>query len=211
MTQVVHTLSELVAIIKQHFIGQRLLIALAAPPAAGKSTLAQALVDELNQIYPNQAKVIPMDGFHLDNRILEQRGLLKRKGSPETFDVLGFIHLIQRLKTESEVIIPVFDRSKDLAIAGAEVVIAEHKLLIVEGNYLLLNLEPWKRLSTLWDVTIWIDVEEAVLEQRLIERWLSYGFSTDEAKAKAQLNDLPNAKLTITKSSKADIIYSPIL
>ncbi len=80
-----------------------------------------------------------MDGFHLDNRILDARGLRPRKGAPETFDAAGFIHMIRRLATEDEVIIPVFDRPRDIAIAGAQVIGATTKIAVVEGNYLLLE------------------------------------------------------------------------
>jgi pantothenate kinase len=204
---VLQNVNDLVALIEQRFTGQRLLVAIAAPPAAGKSTLAQALVEALNQSSTQHAKVIPMDGFHLDNRVLEDRGLLSRKGAPNTFDALGFVHLIKRLKTESEVVIPLFDRTRDLAIAGADIVTAGHKVLVVEGNYLLLNSTPWDQLHDLWDLTIWLEVEESVLEQRLIERWLSYGFNAAEAKAKAQLNDIPNAKQVISHSISAEFNY----
>lgn len=197
------TVADLIAGIERHFIGQRLLVALAGPPAAGKSTLARIIVEAFNAKQANIAKVIPMDGFHLDNRLLAQRGLLPRKGAPETFDAMGFVHLIQRLKTEDEVVIPLFDRSRDIAIAGAEVVKANHRVLVVEGNYLLLQQNPWQQLQALWDLSIWLEVNEDVLQQRLIERWLSYGFSEAEAKTKARLNDLPNAQLVVQASSEA--------
>ncbi|WP_020560724.1 nucleoside/nucleotide kinase family protein [Thiofilum flexile] len=206
MTASVLSCTELLTLIRQRDTKQRQLIALAAPPAAGKSTLAHQLVMALNQGQNECAKVIPMDGFHLDNRILTERGLLTRKGSPETFDALGFIHLIKRLKTEKEVIIPVFDRERDLALAGAEVVQEQHKILIVEGNYLLLQREPWQQLHALWDLSVWIEAETALLERRLIERWLGYGLSEETAKSKALLNDLPNAYTIINESRPADYI-----
>ena len=199
----VNSIAGLLDLIRQGDSQQRRLIAIAAPPAAGKSTLAKVLVEALNQSQADSAKVIPMDGFHLDNRVFLKRGLLTRKGAPETFDARGFMHLIKRLKVESEVVFPLFDRERDIAIAGADVVQEQHKILVVEGNYLLLNREPWNQLSDLWDLSIWIEVEEAVLEQRLIERWLGYGFSEEEAKAKTLVNDLPNAKLIIKESKTA--------
>ncbi|MBK8455412.1 MAG: nucleoside/nucleotide kinase family protein [Thiofilum sp.] len=202
-TPTVNSIAELLDCIHQLDTQRRQIIAIAAPPAAGKSTLAQRLVEAINQKQTDSAKVIPMDGFHLDNRVLSERGLLARKGAPETFDTKGFIHLIKRLKVEYEVVIPLFDRERDIAIAGADIVREQHKLLVVEGNYLLLNSAPWSELHELWDLSIWIEVEEAVLEQRLIERWLSYGFNSEEAKAKALLNDLPNARKIINESIKA--------
>ena len=83
----------------------RRLVALAGPPATGKSTLAGALCERLSRD-GQSAVVVPMDGFHLDNRILEARGLLARKGAPETFDADGFIALIRRLKSGAEVVAP---------------------------------------------------------------------------------------------------------
>lgn len=202
-TPTVNSIAELLDCINQLNTQQRQIIAIAAPPAAGKSTLAQRLVEAINQKQADSGKVIPMDGFHIDNRVLSERGLLARKGAPETFDAQGFIHLIKRLKLEPEVVIPLFDRERDIAIAGADIVREQHKLLVVEGNYLLLNSAPWSELHELWDLSIWLEVEEAVLEQRLIERWLSYGFNSEEAKAKALLNDLPNARKIINESIKA--------
>lgn len=118
--------------------GQRVIIAVAGPAGSGKSTVAEALADALGPT----AAVVPMDGFHLDNHILAARGLLPRKGAPETFDANGFVTLIQRLKAQDEVVIPVFDRQRDIAIAGARVIDASHRILLVEGSYLLLDEQP---------------------------------------------------------------------
>ena len=105
------------------------------PPAAGKSTLAAELVTRLNA-GDEIASLVPMDGFHLDNLILQKRGLLDRKGAPETFDGIGFVRMIERLGRDAEVVIPTFDRARDIAIAGAAVVGPQHRIAVVEGNYL---------------------------------------------------------------------------
>lgn len=146
--------------------GQRVIIAVAGPAGSGESTVAEALADALG----STAAVVPMDGFHIDNHILAARGLLARKGAPETFDANGFVTLIQRLKAQDEVVIPVFDRQRDIAIAGARVIDASHRILLVEGSYLLLDEQPWSQLAPLWDLTIALDVPMDVLEQRLIDR-----------------------------------------
>ncbi|RUS58646.1 nucleoside triphosphate hydrolase [Pseudorhodobacter sp. E13] len=180
--------------------GQRVLVAVAGPPGAGKSTLAEAIAAQV----PG-AVVVPMDGFHLDNAILDARGLRPRKGAPETFDVAGFAALLARLKAEPEVIIPRFDRARDLAVAGAAVVGPADRILIVEGNYLLLQEAPWRDLARFWDVTVQIAVPMVELEARLIARWRGFGLSEAAARARALGNDIPNARRVLEQSGPADI------
>ena len=132
------------------------------------------------------AVVVPMDGFHLDNAILDALDLRKRKGSPPTFDVAGFEVLLRRLReTREDVVIPLFDRKLDLARAGAGIVKADQRILLVEGNYLLLNQPPWDRLAPLFDVTIFLDVDRLELENRLVQRWLAHGHNVGSAQARA--------------------------
>ena len=178
----------------------RLLVAIAGPPGAGKSTLAEDLADQIEG-----AVVVPMDGFHLDNRVLEARGLLPRKGAPETFDAVGFAVLVSRLRGEDEVVIPVFDRSRDIAVAGARVIGPEARVLLIEGNYLLLDEAPWRDLSRHWDVTIGIEVPVEVLEARLIQRWRDHGLDEDAARVRALGNDIPNARRVVAGSMVPDV------
>jgi len=182
----------------------RFLTALAGPPASGKSTVAEDLRDAVLAL-GQKCEVVPMDGFHLDNSILSARGLLPRKGAPETFDAAGFATMIDRLKQGGEVIIPTFDRSRDIAIAGARAVPSDCKILIVEGNYLLFDDPAWHRLAPLWDFSIFLNVAEPVLEARLIQRWLDHGLATDAARARAEGNDLPNARRILAARLAADI------
>ena len=149
----------------------RFIAALAGPPAAGKSTLAEGLAARIGV----GAKVVPMDGFHYDDAVLNARGARGRKGAPDTFDVQGFLHLLRRLRVEDEVAIPLFDRALEISRAGADIITAADKILIVEGNYLLLNEAPWPQALPLYDLTIWIDVPEADLVSRLMDRWARYG------------------------------------
>ncbi|MEJ5083952.1 nucleoside/nucleotide kinase family protein [Brucella pseudogrignonensis] len=183
----------------------RLIVAIAGPPGAGKSTISEYLRDAINKGGVGPAVIVPMDGFHLDNAILDERGLRSRKGSPPTFDCAGFAALLERLKNASEdVVIPAFDRTLDLARAGAAIVRADHQILLVEGNYLLLNQEPWTELASFFDMTIFLEVPFSELERRLIQRWLDHGHTEYAARQRALSNDIPNAELVVSSSRDAN-------
>ncbi|SOH95147.1 fructokinase [Monaibacterium marinum] len=178
--------------------GRRRLIALAGAPASGKSTLADDLANALG------GQVVPMDGFHLDNSILSVRNLLHRKGAPETFDASGILHLVQRLAQGAEVVHPTFDRHRDIAIAGSGVVGVDCTTVVIEGNYLLHDAPIWRELSALWDFSIRLDVPMAELRNRLVQRWLDHGLTERQAIARAEENDLPNARLMAAAELPAD-------
>jgi pantothenate kinase len=180
----------------------RFLVALAGPPGAGKSTLAAELVTAVGA----GAKAVPMDGFHYDDAVLHARGARDRKGAPDTFDVLGFLHLLRRLRVEDEVAIPLFDRDLEISRAGADIVTAQDRVLVVEGNYLLLNEAPWTEAAPLFDLTVWIDVPEAELDRRLVARWAHYGKTPAEARAWIDGNDMPNIRRVTLGSRVADVI-----
>lgn len=209
MSELRAIVDDLAGIIKAHDNGhKRLLIALAGPPGAGKSTVAEALAETLNQrIADRPAEVVPMDGFHYDNAILDAWGWRARKGAPETFDVSGFLSLLHRLKNEAgEIAVPVFDRTADLARASARMVMGHQRLLIVEGNYLLLDRANWRDLFPLFDLTIFLKPSIETIEERLIQRWLSYGFDRQTAEARAKGNDLSNARIVLSESRSANIV-----
>lgn len=186
--------------------GNRIVVALAGPPGAGKSTVSEALVEALNSIMPGSAAVIPGDGFHYDDAVLGSLNLLDRKGSPDTFDVGGFRSLLLRLRANNEptVAVPVFDRNLEISRAAGRLVSSDVKYLIVEGNYLLLNLAPWSSLRDCFDTTIMLQVDRKTLETRLLDRWRSFGFDESASYEKVRCNDLPNAELVISASSRAD-------
>ena len=184
----------------------RVLVGIAGAPGAGKSTLAEALVNLLGP----QAALVAMDGFHLDNAILDARGRRFAKGSPDTFDVAGFEAILQRLKAGGEVIVPVFDRYSDVSRGSARVVPPEARIIVAEGNYLLLREAPWDRLHKLWDLTVFLDVPVAELERRLIDRWLHHGLSDAEARRRAFDNDIPNARRVIDGSVAAEAVIRSV-
>ncbi len=194
---------EIASLIRQKADGAlRFMAAIAGPPGAGKSTLAEALHKELKS-----SIVVPMDGFHFDDAVLNRRGHRPRKGAPFTFDVLGFEVLLKRIKArEPDIVIPVFDRSMELSRAAADIVTDEAKFILVEGNYLLLNQSPWNRLKPLFDFTIFIDVPEAELERRLTSRILQHGHDAAYAKNWIASNDMLNIRDVQAKSVKADLV-----
>ena len=181
----------------------RYMVAIAGAPASGKSTLAENLRDAL-VAEGETAIVVPMDGFHFDDLILNARGHRPRKGAPFTFDVLGFEVLLKRIKArESDIAIPVFDRSMELSRAAADIVDEKARFILVEGNYLLLRSQPWNRLRSLFDFSIYLKVPVEELERRLTNRWLDHGFDLAYAKNWIASNDLPNIMEVIGNSTSA--------
>jgi pantothenate kinase len=184
---------------------QRILVGIAGPPGAGKSTLSSLLCRRLNDT-GHLSAIVPMDGFHLDNSTLRERGLLDRKGAPETFDARGFITLAQRLRdNRAPIAIPVFDREADCVHQAKELVAAECKVVLLEGNYLLLDRPPWTELPALLDLSILVTAPKMVLQERLIQRWLDLGHGRRTAEERANGNDIPNATLVLNQSNPADI------
>ncbi|QDZ00192.1 nucleoside/nucleotide kinase family protein [Nitratireductor mangrovi] len=182
----------------------RFVVGIAGPPGAGKSTLAEALLPLLPD---GSAAVVPMDGFHYDNAVLDERGLRARKGAPETFDFDGLHVLLSRLAAgEAEVAVPLFDRAADLARAGAAIIAPAVRFILVEGNYLLLDEAPWTQLAPLLDHTVFLEVDESELERRLVQRWLDHGHDAEAARQRALSNDIPNARRVAERRRTADLV-----
>ncbi|MGC4409707.1 nucleoside triphosphate hydrolase [Rhizobium rosettiformans] len=186
--------------------GARLLVGVAGPPGAGKSTLADRLHEILVE-RGHRSAVLPMDGFHLDNAILEQRGDIARKGAPHTFDIRGLGDLLRAVKAGGEVFTPVFDRDRELAIAAARCIVAEDRIVIAEGNYLLLQQGRWASLADLFDLTVMVAPPIEELERRLVARWTHYGLTPAQIEAKVESNDLPNGRLVLERSAAADFTF----
>jgi pantothenate kinase len=180
---------------------RRLLVGIAGCPGAGKSTLARGLVEGWNDRSGGEAAptaaYVPMDGFHLANAALVRLGRAGRKGAPDTFDAAGYVALLQRLRDDSDgtVWAPAFDRALEEPIAGAIAVDPTVRLVVTEGNYLLLDEAPWQRVPELLHETWFLDVADDELRlERLVARHIAFGRTPAEARAWADGTDAPNAR-----------------
>ena len=194
---------------------KRMIVGIAGPPASGKSTLSEAVINKINHScstsFPTAA-LLPMDGYHLDNGILAEKKLLDIKGAPHTYNADKFCEDVNNLPfIKKEVFYPKFDRVLDLAIANSISINPKTPVVIVEGNYLLLDQHPWQTLSNLFDVTVFVAPRHDTLRKRLIDRWRNLGFDEETSVRKVEGNDLPNADLVLQKSRPSDITLSQIV
>jgi pantothenate kinase len=197
---------DLAAILIARASARRIIVAIAGPPGVGKTTITEALASLINDKQPGLAAMLPMDGYHFDDIYLEQMGWRARKGAPHTFDVGGFAHMLGRLKAnnENEVAVPVFDRSIEIARAGARIIPQSAKVIVADGNYLLLDDEPWDDLAPFFDLTVMLKASQETITQRLQDRWVKHGLPANEINVKLNDNDLPNVEMVINNSRDAD-------
>ena len=174
--------------------GRRKVVAIVGPPASGKSTLSKVLAERLTA-KGCASTVVPMDGFHLDNKVLSSRGLLARKGTPETFNAEGMLRLVKALPSAEQLFYPTFDRDEDFARAGAGMIDSACECVVVEGNYLLLDAPKWREMHPYWDLSVRLQVPFETLQHRLVQRWLDFGLPPDQAEKRAMENDMLNARL----------------
>ncbi len=184
----------------------RLIVAIAGPPGSGKSTFTEGLWRRVDKDARGKVSVMPMDGYHMDNAVLVERGWLDRKGAPHTFDVDALAADLNAVRAaKREAFVPVFDRTLDLSRASARAIGTDVETVLLEGNYLLLGTDPWLGLQPLFDLTVYLDVDAAELERRLIARWLTHGHDAEAARKRALGNDIPNARLVAEHSLPATI------
>ena len=183
--------------------GGRILLGITGAPGAGKSTIAAALAVAIGP----DACVVPMDGFHFSNAVLRALGRATRKGAPDTFDVDGYAALLDRLRRADRVVYaPSFDRQRDEPVAGDLAVPPSARIVITEGNYLLLPSHGWDRVRPLLDEVWHVDVDPAVRLARLIGRHREFGKDADRARAWATGPDEANARLIAAQRAEADLI-----
>lgn len=172
-------------------------IAIAGPPASGKSTLAEEVRKGVEAL-GTPCGLVAMDGFHLDNEILDARGLRARKGAPETFDVTGFSKLLAGLAQGDASGVPSFDRGADSVVPNAYNIGKDVRHIVVEGNYLFLDATGWRELQQFWTLRVFLAPPVEELRRRLIQRWLDNGLNQQAAEARATGNDLVNAETVLS-------------
>lgn len=180
----------------------RVLLGLAGAPGAGKSTLAAAL----QSAFADLSVVLPMDGYHLANSELQRLGRAQRKGAPDTFDAAGYAALLARLRqaeSAETVYAPEFRREIEEAIAGAIAIEAHHRLVITEGNYLLLDQGAWAGIAPLLDECWYVEVDDQLRNERLARRHEQFGRSRQEAEQWVAQTDAPNARLVAATRVRA--------
>lgn len=186
--------------------GGRHLLGLVGAPGAGKSTLAAAL----NHSFAGVSQVLPMDGFHLANGELARLGRAGRKGAPDTFDAAGFAALLRRVRAQQHdeiVYAPEFRREIEEPIAGAIALLPDTRLVIVEGNYLLVDDGPWRDVAAWLDDIWYVDIDDALRRERLVQRHEHFGRSHDAALEWVAATDEPNARLIESTRDRASTVF----
>lgn len=185
---------------------RRVVLGLVGPPGCGKTTLAEKLGRDLDELYPGRVAVLAQDAFHLDRAVLNHHGLDRLKGAPETFDARGFVSLLKRVHTEAayRLYAPVFDRQQEHSLAAAAEIGPAVRLVIVEGNYLLLDVDPWQKVRDLCTEIWYLDLPDDVRQRRLIGRRIEHGMDETRAREWTLGSDERNAELVAQTRAHAD-------
>jgi pantothenate kinase len=188
----------------------RVVVGIAGPPAAGKSTLATALSAALRrELGARGAVTVPMDGFHLSNVELRRLGLSDRKGAPATFDVAGYVHLLRRIRAADELVYaPSFNRALNESIGSDIPVLPDVRVIVTEGNYLLLTDGAWAQVRPLLDLAIYLDAPTGVRLDSLLRRQRSRGLDAEDARDWVERSDEANARLIAATRPLADVVLS---
>ncbi|QNN52417.1 nucleoside/nucleotide kinase family protein [Nocardioides mesophilus] len=191
----------------------RAVLGITGPPGAGKSTLAGQLlaaVTASGALRAEEVALVPMDGFHLADAQLDRLGLRERKGAPATFDLHGYLATLRRLhcRDPDPVYVPAFERDLEQPLAAARVVLPQVRLVVTEGNYLLLREGGWERVRALLDETWYVDVADRLRRERLIARHVRFGKDPAAAAAWVEAVDEPNARLVAAGRTRADRVVA---
>ncbi|WP_332687844.1 nucleoside/nucleotide kinase family protein [Devosia sp.] len=188
--------------------GQRIAIGLAGGPGTGKSTLAAELVTMLNATHPGSTALVPMDGFHMKHAKIEAMGQVDYKGAPHTFEGAEFVSFLHHLKAAKEPVSgPGYSRKIEDTVENAFTIQPEVRVLIVEGNYLLLTEGPWAGVKAALDYAVFVDVPRDIVKARLLKRHGEEGlFSEERNRAHIERNDLPNYDLVCLSQDRADVV-----
>ena len=192
--------------------GGRVLVGVTGSPGAGKTTLARSVVAALNARDAASAAHLPMDGFHLANATLDRLGLRDRKGAIETFDGWGFVGLLERVRREVDhtVFAPAFERHVDEPVAGEIAIEPVARIVVVEGNYLLSDEDPWRRIRDLVDESWFCAADDDERMPRLVRRHTEFGRTPDAARAWAIEVDGANALRIDPTRVHADLVVSGV-
>ena len=185
----------------------RLVVGLVGAPGSGKSTIASELETRLKEA-DLFAGLVAMDGFHLSDAVLDELDRHDRKGAPDTFDIDGYLAILDRVRTDGtrQVLVPVYRRDLHEPVAAGSIV-AGPGVVVTEGNYLALETRGWGAVRERIDLLIHIDVPEEVLMSRLISRHEKFGKSALDAGHWVRTVDLPNARLIATSVHRCDEVW----
>jgi len=207
----------------EYFLSQgseryRTLVAIVGAPGSGKTAFSNSLATVINAISgSSRALVIGLDGWHYPNAYLDTHMVVRNgtdvllrniKGAPETFDVYKVWDCLRRIQTEEEVEFPIYSRIAHEPLSGGGCVLASHKLILVEGNYLLLDEEPWRRIQALFNKRVFITARQEILVAALRERHVRGGKTILEANNHIQTADLPNGQRVLANLSGVDFIVT---
>jgi pantothenate kinase len=185
---------------------RRQVLGIAGAPASGKSTLSEALLAELERRHPGEVVGVGMDAFHLGHQILLRRGLVGVKGAPHTFDGGGYVALLERVRTARETVYaPEFHREIEDSLAASVEIAPEVRLVVTEGNYLLLPQPPWDRVRRLLDQAWFVFLIDDERRSRMMARHQRYGHSPEDARARTYGSDETNAQLVNAAQNNPDL------